>query len=230
MENPPQARKRDKLKGKLKTAFRRATDPTAAQPPAISKNEAAEPKSTAVSQSSKMVKRTTAETESTQPESLWNTALSRLECSSSVDDRNRAQALRDYVADRGVTWSSGDIIEELRLAAEAKQDTAQQKAWKIKLGPRTVALREVAARLVDCLNKFKEIGDLAVQYDPVHAALPWAAFRLILQVATLSMEQEGQILMAMDAVIHAYVRACATNVCISVSGKEVMLQTPSRKA
>lgn len=173
----------------------------------VSEHELAEPTSTAVRRSSANISRETAVTKAPPPESLWNEALSRLESSSSVDDRNRARAVRDYVADRGVAWSSGDIIEELRIAAEAKQDVSQKKAWEIMLGSRTVALREVAARIVECLNKFKEIGDLAVQYDPGHAALPWAAFRLILQVATMTMEQEGQILTAMDAVMHAHVRA-----------------------
>ena len=32
------------------------------------------------------------------------------------------------------------------------------------------------------MNKFKEVGDIAVQYDPGHAALPWAAIRFFLQV------------------------------------------------
>lgn len=32
------------------------------------------------------------------------------------------------------------------------------------------------------VNKFKEVVDVAIQYDPVHAALPWAAVRFLLQV------------------------------------------------
>ena len=31
-------------------------------------------------------------------------------------------------------------------------------------------------------NKFKELGDIAVQYDTGHASLPWAGIRFILQV------------------------------------------------
>ena len=43
-------------------------------------------------------------------------------------------------------------------------------------------MRETASRLVGWITKFKEIGDIAVQYDPVHAALPWAGVRFILLV------------------------------------------------
>jgi ankyrin repeat domain-containing protein 50 len=32
------------------------------------------------------------------------------------------------------------------------------------------------------LNKFKDIGDIAVSFDPIHASLPWAGVRLLLQV------------------------------------------------
>ncbi|KAI0162220.1 hypothetical protein GGR57DRAFT_517591 [Xylariaceae sp. FL1272] len=39
------------------------------------------------------------------------------------------------------------------------------------------------------LNKFKEIGDIIIQYDPTHAALPWAAVLFILQ-ATIASEEE----------------------------------------
>jgi hypothetical protein len=43
-------------------------------------------------------------------------------------------------------------------------------------------LRKYFDRMVHCLNKFKAIGDVASSFDPVHAALPWAAFRFVLQV------------------------------------------------
>jgi hypothetical protein len=32
------------------------------------------------------------------------------------------------------------------------------------------------------VEKFKEVGDMIVQYDPGHAALPGAGVRLLLQV------------------------------------------------
>ncbi|KAH9242491.1 hypothetical protein K456DRAFT_1716209 [Colletotrichum gloeosporioides 23] len=36
-------------------------------------------------------------------------------------------------------------------------------------------------KIVGWVQRFKETGDAAVQYDPAHAALPWAAFRFLLQ-------------------------------------------------
>jgi hypothetical protein len=38
------------------------------------------------------------------------------------------------------------------------------------------------AKVAKWADRFKEIGDIAVQYDPAHAALPWAGVRFLLQV------------------------------------------------
>jgi len=36
---------------------------------------------------------------------------------------------------------------------------------------------------VEWVKKFRDVGDVVVQYDPTHAALPWAGVRLLLQVS-----------------------------------------------
>ena len=43
-------------------------------------------------------------------------------------------------------------------------------------------VRDSLERVVKWVAKFKEVGDIAVQYDPSHASLPWAGVRLLLQV------------------------------------------------
>lgn len=52
--------------------------------------------------------------------------------------------------------------------------------WKVKWGGKEINVREKAEKLVGWITKFKEIGDIVSQYDPVHAALPWAGVRFIL--------------------------------------------------
>ena len=47
-----------------------------------------------------------------------------------------------------------------------------------------IDLRDRADKILEWVEKFKQIGDIAVQYDPVHAALPWAGIRFLLQVWT----------------------------------------------
>lgn len=45
-----------------------------------------------------------------------------------------------------------------------------------------IILRDLLEKVMVWVNKFKEVVDVAIQYDPVHAALPWAAVRFLLQV------------------------------------------------
>ena len=47
---------------------------------------------------------------------------------------------------------------------------------------RTIVLRHLADKVVFWLEKFKQVGDIAVNVDPLHAGLPWACIRLLLQV------------------------------------------------
>ena len=46
-------------------------------------------------------------------------------------------------------------------------------------------LRDVFCKVSTWLQKFVEIGDVAVSYDPGHAALPWAGIRFLLKVCTI---------------------------------------------
>ena len=45
-----------------------------------------------------------------------------------------------------------------------------------------VMLRDVGTKILHWVDRFKQIGDIIVQYDPAHAALPWAGIRFLLQV------------------------------------------------
>ena len=81
--------------------------------------------------------------------------------------------------------------EDKRAALESLLSTVEtQKADNInaqlvirRRQEKPIVLREILAKIVNYINKFKEVGDIITQYDPAHAALPWAAVRLVLQVA-----------------------------------------------
>ena len=53
-------------------------------------------------------------------------------------------------------------------------------------GKKEIIVHDQLEKIIAWVNKFKEIGDLAVQYDPVHAALPRAGVRFFLQVTCFS--------------------------------------------
>jgi hypothetical protein len=61
----------------------------------------------------------------------------------------------------------------------------------------TYSLTDIYSRTISWINKFKDIGDIAIQVDPAHAALPWAATRLVLHFLVA---YEGSISHAMVVV------------------------------
>lgn len=112
---------------------------------------------------------------------LWKLALSSL----SDEDKLSIDLTR---ADRVA------ILEDILVAAEAKRQTCIQKRWKYKReNGKTVILRDVCEKVIKWVNKFKDIGDLVMQYDPAHAALPWAAVRLLLQLSINDVQKFGAI-------------------------------------
>jgi hypothetical protein len=54
-----------------------------------------------------------------------------------------------------------------------------------------VVLHDVFAKVITWANKFIQIGDTIMQYDPGHAALPWAGIRLMLQIAVSDSQTMG---------------------------------------
>ncbi|KAI5813264.1 hypothetical protein BZA77DRAFT_346373 [Pyronema omphalodes] len=76
---------------------------------------------------------------------------------------------RTKLEDIGIQADSRKSATEARFFVDKSLQNSKIKAWKID-------------KLLNWLDKFKEIGDIVVQYDPTHAALPWAAFRFILKI------------------------------------------------
>lgn len=84
------------------------------------------------------------------------------------------------------------ILNDVLVAVEAKKQRCMDKRWKYtKHNGDVVILRDVFEKMAGWVNKFKEVGDMAVQYDTAHAALPWAGIRLLLQVAINDTETFG---------------------------------------
>lgn len=82
---------------------------------------------------------------------------------------------------------SSDVKNEALRDLHIQTETARKKAidsrWKLtRKNGETVIIRDVAEKIVRWINLFSKVGDAVTQYDPGHAALPWAAVRFVLQV------------------------------------------------
>jgi len=85
--------------------------------------------------------------------------------------------------DLGLNGAVDKLQDILQMAIEAKEANMGNRL-KLKWGAKEVDVQDTADRLVGWITKFKEVGDIAVQCDPVHAGLPWAGVRFILLVRT----------------------------------------------
>lgn len=101
---------------------------------------------------------------------LWHIALSRLPAEKQITLKSGL-----------VSSKSFDVQALTSVVAQAQQQVLSRR-WRVRTPHGEVAVRDVFDKIVSWVNKFIAIGDSAVQYDPTHAALPWAAFRLVLQV------------------------------------------------
>ena len=85
------------------------------------------------------------------------------------------------------------VLRELRQAAEEKKKLfgAKERVIMRANKPPIVVLEQID-KILGSVERFIQIGDCAVQYDPTHAALPWACIKFFLQVR-LQYPQEGVI-------------------------------------
>lgn len=75
-----------------------------------------------------------------------------------------------------------ESIEELLILTRTKQQECDKGSYEFHFQGKKIILRDVAEKIVFGLNKFKDAGDVAVNFDPVHAGLPWAGVRFLLEV------------------------------------------------
>ena len=83
-----------------------------------------------------------------------------------------------------------------------KQEYEQAK-WSAGIslrGKKPISLDDMFSRIVIWVQKFIQIGDVAIQYDPGHATLPWAAVRFLLQVSINNAEKSQVILEGLERV------------------------------
>lgn len=100
---------------------------------------------------------------------LWKLAADRL----SERDRRALEFDVDKIT----------LLDDIVRRTREKQQICIQKQWVFKWKGKKLVLRDVAEKIVAWVNRYKAIGDIAAQFDPVHAALPWAGFRFLLQVS-----------------------------------------------
>jgi hypothetical protein len=80
------------------------------------------------------------------------------------------------------TFRVDDALHEAYNKAKELQARSASKRWSWTYRGRQVYVQDQADKLVRFIDKFTLVGDAAASIDPVHAGLPWAGVRSILEV------------------------------------------------
>ncbi|KAF5970223.1 atypical ALPHA kinase [Fusarium coicis] len=160
---------------------------------------------------------TEANKEDTQPEGkpssksdLWDKALAHL--SESEHDRDIVAIVETFaenpLGDNATANSrpsstedlAKDISERMVQAIQDRKHGKEQREWKVTIGDKEYSARGLVEKTINILNKFVGVGDVAVSFDPVHAALPWAAVRFVLVTLAADSELRSQIIVGLAKV------------------------------
>ena len=124
----------------------------------------------------------------TQTKDLWAIAIAK------VGDDDKAQL--DISCTDKVT-----VLDNILSLVRAKQAICMQKRWKFKKSSgESLVVRDLVDKIAVWVGKFIQVGDAAVQYDPTHAALPWAAVRFLLQITFNDVRTFGTVAEGVEAV------------------------------
>ncbi|TGO55838.1 hypothetical protein BOTNAR_0236g00050 [Botryotinia narcissicola] len=94
-----------------------------------------------------------------------------------------------------------DILQDIHNLATEKKEVCIQKAWKYKKNNgTTIIVRDLFEKILVWVNKVKDVGDVIVSYNPGHAALPWAAVRLLLTIAVEDSQSLGILIEGLEQI------------------------------
>ncbi|XRM38240.1 hypothetical protein ABZX51_001673 [Aspergillus tubingensis] len=121
--------------------------------------------------------------------SHWARALSAL------PDKDQRMFPTSGIASPPVSQTLTDII----TAIEMQRDRCKRHKWSTT----TIGGKEI---IIPCMNKFASVVDIVVSYDPVHAALPWAGVRFVLQLFLNGIETFGAIVEGLETSVRVIAR------------------------
>jgi hypothetical protein len=101
-------------------------------------------------------------------------ALERLETSDRV-------TIQEHILPNDIA----SALEHAFEAADAQRKVCERKRWTFTVGSHTLNLQDEAGKVILWLDRFKQVGDVAANADPVTAGLPWAGIRLLLEVCRM---------------------------------------------
>ncbi|KAJ9601892.1 hypothetical protein H2200_013607 [Cladophialophora chaetospira] len=111
---------------------------------------------------------------------------------------------RDTIQRQSVTKAKDvdTLVQQALVATRQKQATCQAKRWTFTVRGHTIVLKDQADGVAKWLDRFKQVGDVASNVDPVHVGLPWAGIRLLLEAAISEQNQMAALLLGLETALY----------------------------
>ncbi|KAJ5813170.1 hypothetical protein N7447_010193 [Penicillium robsamsonii] len=132
------------------------------------------------------------------PKDLWVEALTSL--SKSKQETLKNMGFNQSSVQSGTVESS---IDDLVDVVNQRQEECEKKFWKVTVGDEEIVLRNYTNKIVNWLEK---TGDIAVQFAPPQAAIPWAIIKSVMQIPVIEGEQMAALLATTEKIVRVISR------------------------
>ncbi|KAK0845389.1 hypothetical protein LTR03_007446 [Friedmanniomyces endolithicus] len=93
-------------------------------------------------------------------------------------------------------------FDEVHGVVSELGELCANKRWSWTYKGHKVYVHDQVDKVVELLDKFKSVGDVVANFDPIHVGLPWAGIRLILEVALSDSRQRAILVTGMELSFH----------------------------
>ncbi|KAJ8119211.1 hypothetical protein ONZ43_g3796 [Nemania bipapillata] len=144
--------------------------------------------------------------------SRWEQALQGLK----KEDQEQFDRIRD-ASDKYCV-----VLDEVFIAVNKRKEECLKERWRLKISGRDIFIRNVLEKLCGWVKKLIAIGDIVIQYDPIHAALPWAAVRFIMQTGINDLDVFSHVILSLEN-IASIVAQCHVIEAVYLSGRKLKI-------
>lgn len=74
------------------------------------------------------------------------------------------------------------VLERVYECAKEIERTSREPRWGWDRKEHHLCLSDQVGKMLKFLDKFKAVGDVIANVDPLHLGLPWAGIRIVLEV------------------------------------------------
>ncbi|CAG7956910.1 unnamed protein product [Penicillium salamii] len=127
----------------------------------------------------------------TPAKDLWEIALKQLPPA-------KREKLKSLGLDKLNSGSVESEIEDLVGLVNQKQAECEKKFWRVSIGDNDIVLRNYTTKIVGWLEK---AGDIAIQFAPPQASMPWSVIKSLMQIPVIGEEQMGALLGTTESIV-----------------------------